>query len=82
MRKQVAPGDHAVRPLTQMAFSFLFWRPRRAFVNGWGRLDLSDHHTSLGLPVIGSSFIKAVNPSAAPGVSGTYGLTAEHWYKR
>lgn len=54
----------------------------RAFVNGWGRLDLSDHHTSLGLPVIGSSFIKAVNPSAAPGVSGTYGLTAEHWYKR
>jgi hypothetical protein len=53
-----------------------------AFVNGWGRLGLADSATSLGLPVIGSGLIKATNPVATPGVSGTYGLTAEHWYTR
>ncbi len=52
----------------------------RAFVNGWGRIDVSNRYT--GTPLIGAAFIKAANPAAAPGISGNYGITNSHKYIR
>jgi hypothetical protein len=52
----------------------------RAFVNGWGSLDLTNGY--FGTPVLGASFIKVANPSASPGVSGTYGITQSHKFLR
>jgi hypothetical protein len=51
-------------------------------VNGWGSLGSVDPVTLLGMPVIGSAFIKLNNPSASPGISGNYGITLEHWLTR
>jgi hypothetical protein len=51
-------------------------------VNGWGSLGSVDPVTLLGMPIIGSAFIKFNNPSASPGVSGNYGVTFEHWLTR
>ncbi len=45
------------------------------FINATGTNDL-------GLPLLGSSFIKLTNPSAQPGVSGNYGITWPHGYTR
>jgi len=53
-----------------------------ASINGWGSILSIDPTTSLGLPVIGSAFIKFSNPSASPGISGNYGVTFEHWLTR
>lgn len=53
-----------------------------AFVNGWGLLSFADPISNLGLPIVGTSFFKATNPAASPGISGTYGLTYEHWMFR
>lgn len=48
-----------------------------AYTNGWGQVNFSGN----GVPVLGSSFIKLTNPSAAAGMSGTYGITWPHAYK-
>lgn len=48
-----------------------------AFVNGWGRVNVVSA-SGLGLPVMGSAFIKATNPAVSAGISGTYGVTSEH----
>jgi hypothetical protein len=52
----------------------------RAFVSGWGSINLANGYT--GTPVLGASFIKVANPSASPGVSGTYGITQSHKFLR
>jgi hypothetical protein len=46
-------------------------------VNGWASLNYRP-----ASPVFGHSFIRATNPSVAPGVSGSYGMTYPHWLKR
>ena len=47
------------------------------FTNGWGQINFG----GTGIPVLGAAFIKLSNPSAAPGMSGTYGITWPHAYK-
>ncbi|GKS98654.1 cell surface protein [Acidovorax sp. SUPP3434] len=51
-----------------------------SFTNGWSRVDVPNvvAGQSLGLPILGASFIKLSNPSAAAGTSGTYGITWPH----
>lgn len=48
------------------------------FTNGYSVLNTTNTSTGLGLPIIGSAFLKLTNPSAQPGVSGTYGITWSH----
>jgi hypothetical protein len=52
------------------------------FTNGWYQVDTLVPQSSLGLPVLGASFIKLTNPAAQPGVSGNYGITWPHSYIR
>ena len=47
------------------------------YTNGWGEIKFA----APGVPVIGASFVKLSNPSAAAGVSGTYGITWQHTKK-
>jgi hypothetical protein len=51
-----------------------------AFVNGWGNVDVNN--LGRGLPILGSAFLKATNPSAGAGFAGTYGLSFEHRFTR
>jgi len=51
-----------------------------SFQNGWSRVDVTNR--GLGLPVLGSSFIKLSNPAATSGTSGTYGITWPHRFTR
>ena len=55
-----------------------------AFTNGWGNIAVLNPVTSLGLPVVGSAFVKATTgrPSAGAGFAGTYGLSFEHRFTR
>jgi hypothetical protein len=46
------------------------------YENGWARLDTTN--ATMGLPVLGSAFIKLTNPQASAGMSGTYGITWPH----
>ena len=47
--------------------------------SGWGWLGFTGYAaTGMGLPVMGSAFLKATNPAVAPGMSGTYGLNYDH----
>ncbi|WP_440107029.1 cell surface protein [Acidovorax sp. BL-A-41-H1] len=50
------------------------------YQNGWGVLDTTN--AGLGLPILGSSFIKLSNPQAAAGMSGTYGITWPHRFTK
>ena len=52
----------------------------RAYVNGWGRIDVSNGYT--GMPLVGASHIRAKNSNAAPGISGSYGIFSQHKYER
>lgn len=45
------------------------------YMNGWGQVNFS-----APTPVLGAAFIKLTNPEAAPGTSGTYGITWPHAY--
>ncbi len=47
------------------------------FTNGYSVLNTTGSN-GLGLPIIGSAFLKLTNPAATPGVSGTYGITWSH----
>lgn len=47
------------------------------YKNGWGEVVFG----GLGAPVLGSAFLKATNPSASAGMSGTYGITWPHVYR-
>lgn len=47
------------------------------FTNGWAFLNTTGAN-GLGLPLIGSAFMKLTNPSATPGVAGNYGITWTH----
>lgn len=55
-----------------------------AFVNGWGVISTPNTtgnaapNNQVGLPILGSAFIKLSNPQASAGVSGTYGITSDH----
>jgi hypothetical protein len=52
-----------------------------AFVNGWGYVNVDaglGNVVQPGLPILGSSFIKATNPAAGAGFAGTYGVTSDH----
>ena len=53
---------------------------RGTYENGWGVLTTTN--AGMGLPLVGASFIKLANPSARPGVSGTYGVTWPHRFTR
>ena len=56
--------------------------------NGWASLNtpnaliLRSTVEKVGLPILGASFFKASNPSAAPGVSGNYGMTFSYSFGR
>jgi hypothetical protein len=52
------------------------------FQNGYGVVSTIDATTGLGLPILGSSFMKLTNPSASPGVSGNYGITWPHRFTK
>jgi hypothetical protein len=45
---------------------------------GWASLEAVNAATGLGLPLVSHAFVKASNPAATPGVSGTYGFTSRH----
>jgi hypothetical protein len=47
------------------------------FTNGWAFLNTTGVN-GLGLPLIGSAFLKLTNPAATAGVSGNYGITWTH----
>jgi len=52
------------------------------YMNGWGAINTTNATTLLGLPILGASFIKATNPAAGGGFSGTYGFTSAHRFTR
>ena len=59
------------------------------YTNGWGVVQTDNPVASVpvtngqqGLPLMGASFIKLTNPEAAPGLSGTYGITWPHRFTR
>lgn len=59
------------------------------YTNGWGVVQTGNaipapgtNVTQQGLPLMGASFIKLTNPQAAPGLSGTYGITWPHRFTR
>ncbi len=47
---------------------------------GWANIATTNN--DIGLPILGSAFIKLTNPSAGAGFSGTYGITWPHRYVR
>nr|WP_216293881.1 cell surface protein [Delftia acidovorans]MCA1068075.1 hypothetical protein [Delftia acidovorans] len=49
-----------------------------AFTRGWANVDVTNG--GVGLPVIGSAFLKLTNPGAGANFSGTYGITWPHRY--
>ena len=51
-----------------------------AYTNGWGLIDTSNG--GVGLPILGSAFIKLTNPQASAGVSGNYGITWSHRFTK
>ena len=51
-----------------------------AYTNGWGLIDTSNG--GVGLPILGSAFIKLTNPQASAGVSGNYGITWPHRFTK
>lgn len=56
-----------------------------AFTNGWGNVSVTNAIgglNAIGVPIMGASFIKAVNPLVAAGQSGTYGITSSHRFTR
>ncbi len=57
-----------------------------AFVNGWGVVNTPNPagagSVNIGLPIIGSSFIKLTNAAASAGTSGTYGITSAHRFSK
>ncbi len=50
------------------------------YVNGWANVNTSNG--GLGLPILGSAFIKLSNPQATSGMSGTYGISWPHRFNR
>lgn len=51
------------------------------YTNGWGNVVFGTDKLT-GVPMLGSAFIKLSNPQAAAGVSGTYGITWPHTFKK
>jgi len=52
-----------------------------AYNEGWAKLStpgLGVAPANVGLPILGASFSKYVNPNAAPGVAGNYGVAFPH----
>ncbi|WP_428140431.1 cell surface protein [Delftia acidovorans] len=47
---------------------------------GWA--NIATTNSDIGLPILGSAFIKLTNPSVGAGFSGTYGITWPHRYVR
>ncbi len=62
------------------------------YVNGWANVSTvnsidpdyagAQPVTSVGLPILGASFIKLANPQATANTSGTYGITWPHRFTR
>lgn len=57
------------------------------YTNGWGVISTGNRTAAgdaglVGLPILGSSFIKLTNPNVGTGVSGTYGITWDHRFTR
>ena len=50
------------------------------FTNGWGVVNTTNG--GVGLPILGSAFIKLSNPQVAAGVKGNYGITWPHRFTR
>jgi len=48
-----------------------------AYNEGWAKLS-TPGLAGVGLPILGASFSKYVNPNAAPGVAGNYGVAFPH----
>lgn len=46
------------------------------YTNGWGVVNFN-----APTPLLGAAFLKLTNPEAAPGTSGTYGITWPHAYR-
>ncbi len=53
-----------------------------SFKEGWANLVTPGATAAKGLPILGSAFSSAYNPSVAAGTSGNYSLTWEHRYVR
>ena len=51
-----------------------------SYTSGWAALNTLNY--GMGLPLVGSSYIKLTNPEAAPGTVGTYGITWDHRYTK
>lgn len=52
------------------------------YQNGWATVNLNASGHTGGLPVIGYSLVKAVNPAVSAGVSGNFGGTWAHRWTR
>lgn len=56
------------------------------YTNGWGVVTTNNPvgtpAVNVGLPLMGSSFIKLTNPQVAAGLSGTYGITWPHRFTK
>lgn len=48
------------------------------YASGWAAVNLNATGHTVGLPSIGYSFVKAVNPAVSAGVSGTFGGASAH----
>ena len=51
-----------------------------AYTSGWAVVNTGN--SEMGLPLIGSAFIKLTNPEAAPNTVGTYGITWPHRFTK
>jgi hypothetical protein len=53
------------------------------FQDGWMTIGTPGNETSsIGLPVLGNSFMSALNPAVSAGVAGNFGLTFPHRFTR
>jgi hypothetical protein len=48
------------------------------YASGWAAVNLNATGHTVGLPSVGYSFVKAVNPAVSAGISGTFGGASAH----
>ncbi len=72
-------ADHGQSPLGAQLTQLHISSP---FIHGWAKLTPEAVYAPAGLPLIGASFTKLVNPAAQPGTAAHYGIAWPHILER
>jgi len=51
------------------------------YADGWAIINTVPQTATVGLPVLGQSFMKATNPGVAGGTNGNFGISFDHRFK-